>query len=70
MNIFAKIIPFILLGMAIVAFAFGLLLFTYLLIFGAIVGLILFVIAWIKERFFSKKQVTRRTPGRTIDHKD
>lgn len=68
-NLFAMIVPFIVLGMFIVVFAFGLLLFIYLLIFGAIIGLFLFLIAWIKQKFFPSKKMTRRkTSGRTIDH--
>lgn len=67
-NFFARLIPFVLLGMAIVAFAFGLLLLTYLLIFGALVGLALFAISWIRDKFFAKKQLTK-SRGRTIEHK-
>ena len=73
-NFFAKLIPFILLGVALVAFAFGLMLLMYLLIFGAIVGLVLFIVAWIRERFFlsKEKEIVKREqkPPRTYDHKD
>ncbi len=71
-NFFAKLVPFILFGIAIVAFAFGLILLMYLLVFGAIVGLTLYVIAWIKDKFFPSKQMTaykrKEKQGRTIDH--
>lgn len=68
-TLFARLIPFVMLGIAIVAFLFGLMLLTYLFVFGAIVGLALFGITWLKEKFFSpKKQLVKR--GRTIDHKD
>jgi len=71
-NFIAKLIPFILLGIAIVAFGFGLVLLTYLLFFGAIIGLIMFFIAWIKERFFPSKHLIKPRHtikrGRTIDH--
>lgn len=73
-NFFAKLVPFILFGIAIVAFAFGLVLLMYLLVFGAIVGLALYVIAWIKDKFFRSKQMTtykhKEKQGRTIDHDD
>ena len=73
-NFFAKLIPFLMIGIAIVAFAFGLILIAYLVIFGAMVGFALFLIAWIKQRFFSSKKMTKsqRDPksGRTIDHDD
>lgn len=71
-NFFARIIPFILLGIAIVAFAFGLILLTYLLIFGALVGLVLFAISWLKNKFFPPKHLTKpqstEKTGRTIEH--
>jgi len=74
-NVFAKLIPFIIAGIAIVAFAFGLLLLTYLLIFGAIIGLILFTVSWIRRKFFASKHMTKPTTkqsekGRIIDHDD
>lgn len=64
-----QIIPFIVLGITIVALVAGLILFSYLLVIGATVGLILFAIVWIKERFFSSKKTTlQKRVGRTIDH--
>ncbi len=50
----ARLIPFIMLGVALVALFFGLMLLAYLLVFGAIVGLALFLVSWIKQRFFTK----------------
>lgn len=68
-NFFARLIPFVLLGMALVAFAFGIVLFAYLLLFGAIVGLVLFVIAWIRDKLMkSKRKQVTKTSHRTIDH--
>ena len=68
-NLYAKIMPFFMLGIALVAIFYGLILLAYLFIFGAIVGSILFAIAWIKARFFPSKRISipKRT-GRTIDH--
>ncbi|RDI46520.1 hypothetical protein [Aquicella lusitana] len=68
-----QLIPFLLLGIAIVAFVLGIMLLAYLFLFGAIVGLILFVIAWIRQKFFPAKTVARtkkRTSGRIIDSDD
>lgn len=59
----ARVIPFLLLGMALVAFAFGLLLFTYLLVFGAIVGVALYAATWLKQKFFPSKQIIKRKSG-------
>jgi len=70
-KLFAKITPFIVLGIAIVAFIFGLVLLSYLLFFGAMVGLALFAFTWIKEKFFPPKALTRpKKHGRTLDHDD
>lgn len=62
------LVPFILLGVAIVAFAFSIFILAYLFLIGALVGLILFLIAWIRERFFKSKQsVNQSKSGRIID---
>lgn len=71
-KILNQLIPFILLGIAFVAFAFGLILLAYLFIVGACVGLVLFFIMWIR-RFFrpttlpASKKYKR---GRTFDSDD
>lgn len=73
-SIISRIVPFIFLGVMIVLFVAGLVLLSYLLIFGAIVGLILFTIAWLKDKLSNNKKpqppVTTRRTGRTIDHDD
>ena len=73
MNIFQKlmaaILPFIVLGMIVVIIAFGFLLFFYLLLFGTLVGLVLFAISWVREKLFASKQMSKSDrPGRIIDH--
>ncbi len=69
-----QFIPFIFIGIAMVAFAFGVMLFAYLFFFGAIVGLILYFASWIRQRFFSPKDAVqtskKRKQGRTIDSDD
>lgn len=69
-----RFVPFIFLGIVIVALVAGLVLFSYLLIFGAIVGMVLFAMTWIRDRFFPKKDMTvhRKPPrqGQTYDHDD
>ena len=70
----SRIIPFIFLGIIIVILIAGMIVLSYLLIFGALVGLVLFVFAWIKDRFFNKRTdlptATKSRRGRTIDHHD
>lgn len=65
-----------LLGMVIfiTLFILGLFVFSYLLIIGAIIGLILFSIAFIRAKF-SRRQAPppsrpSQTQGRTIEHDD
>lgn len=67
-----KIMPFFLIGIAIVAFSFGLMLLAYLLIFGAIVGSVLYLINWVHSKFFAPKVIAKRTKpsGRVIDTDD
>lgn len=69
-----QFIPFIFIGIAVVAFAFGIMLFAYLFFFGALVGFILFIASWIRQRFFTQKtkmpQRKKQKPGRTIDSDD
>jgi hypothetical protein len=73
-NLFARLMPFIMIGIAIVAFAFGLVLLTYLFILGALIGIALFLINWMREKFFPNKKITpynnAKKKGRTIDHQD
>ena len=72
-NLIAKLIPFILVGMAIVAFSFGIILFIYLILIGTAVGAVLFFIQWIKIKIFQKKHVkssTKAKKGRIINSDD
>ena len=70
-SIFEKIIPFLFLGMFIVILALGIILISNLMILGAIVGFVLYLIAVIKEKFFPSKNLTKPNPrGRTFDHDD
>jgi hypothetical protein len=64
-----QITPFIFLGIALVVFTFGMILLSYLFIFGAAVGLLLFIVNWIKKRFFTRPSTAqpKRTQGRIIE---
>jgi ABC-type transport system involved in cytochrome bd biosynthesis fused ATPase/permease subunit len=70
----ARLVPFIFLGIMIVLLVVGFVIFSYILMFGALVGVVLFVVAWIRETFFSPKdknlmkRETDKKPGRVIDH--
>ncbi|MBX3708381.1 MAG: hypothetical protein KIT56_01965 [Gammaproteobacteria bacterium] len=68
----SQLIPFVLMGVAIVAFAFGIVLLAYLFLLGAIIGFILFIMTWIKNKFFRPTTIvkTKKTTGRIIDSDD
>jgi hypothetical protein len=71
-NLYAKIMPFIMLGIALVAIFYGLILLAYLFVFGAIVGMGLFAIAWVKAKYFATRSISvpkKRSP-RTFDHNE
>lgn len=67
-----QLIPFFLIGVAIVAFSFGILLLAYLFLFGALIGFVLFIVSWIRQKFFPQKTVakTKKSSGRIIDSDD
>jgi len=65
-----RILPFVLLGIAIAAFAFGIVLLAYLFLFGAFVGIILFGINWLRDKFTPRKKPPSKRTGLTIDSDD
>jgi len=69
---FKQFIPFIIIGIVIVALAFGILLLSYLLLFGVMMGLILFFINWVRNKFFPPKKpiIVKKKSGRIIDSDD
>lgn len=70
-NIFERMVPFIFLGIFIVLIVVGFVILSYLLIFGALVGMALFTIAWIKNALFpTKKMATRKREGIVINQDD
>lgn len=67
-----QITPFFLIGFAIVAFSFGIILLAYLFFFGAIFGFILYAVSWIRQKFVKPKPPQQPTAksGRIIDSDD
>ncbi|MDX1901586.1 MAG: hypothetical protein SFW66_06230 [Gammaproteobacteria bacterium] len=67
-----QLVAFLYLGIVVVLFVAGIVIFSWLLLIGAITGLILFLIAWIRQTFFIKRRNTMQrkpeNPGRVIDH--
>ncbi len=70
-SFFLRILPFIALGIFIVILVVGLVVFSYLLIIGAIVGIILFGISWVYNKLTGRKRqkLNKKSPnsGRIID---
>lgn len=68
----SQLVPFILIGVALVALAFGIVILAYLFFIGAIVGFFLFLLSWLRQKFFPSKK--RNLPplkgGRIIDSND
>ncbi len=68
-KILARIMPFFFLGIFVVLFIVGIVIFSYLLLAGAVVGGILFLVVWLRDKFYPvKKQLKHQ--GRTFDHED
>lgn len=73
-SFFAKIMPFIGIGIFLAIFVIAFVFLSYVLLIGAVIGLALFVVAFIKQTFFSSKSkttaVVSKRPPRTFDHDD
>ena len=59
--------PFILIGMVIAFFIGVMIVFSYVLMWGLLIGGILWLSTTIKNYFFPKK-MSSKTPGRIIEH--
>jgi len=72
-NLARRLLPFFIAGIALVVMFFGMVLLAYLLIFGTIVGIVLFLINWIRDNFRGTKKSrppTTKSQGRVIDSND
>jgi hypothetical protein len=67
-----RLIPFFIAGIVVTVLIFGLVLFAYIFMISAIVGLGLFAFNWIRARFFAppKPIVTPKSSGRVIDSEE
>lgn len=68
----ARVMPFLVLGLIIVLFIIGIFVFSYVLIFACLVGFILFVVAWVRDKVTGRRKMNsnqppQKTPGRIID---
>lgn len=65
-----RLLSFIGLGIFATLVVISLFIFSYLLVIGAIVGLVLFAIDALRHRFCRAKSTTPQKTGRTIDYRD
>lgn len=72
--ILARILPFVMTLVMLIVFVLSLFIFTYVFIFALIVGTVLFIVGYIRLRFFKPKPQTETTAdvkmGRIIEHDD
>ncbi len=76
-NFLKQLLPYISLGIFIVLVIIGILFLSYILIIGAIIGLALFIIGYLKAKFFPTKFPQRpqqsqppSRQGRIFDHNE
>lgn len=70
-NFFKRLMPFVAFGIMLVLLAVGIILLSYLLVLGALIGLALFGFALLREKLFPSKSIsTKIKRGQTIDHDD
>jgi hypothetical protein len=71
MSFISRIMPFVVLGIMLVVLVAGFVLLSYLLVFGALVGLVLFAMAWLKEKILPPQKLpAAKREGRTFEHDD
>lgn len=77
-RLLSQIVPFLLICAAVFLFMFGIVILAYLLLFGAMVGLVLLFVSWFRNWFnrhfrknqpFNKEKPQPKT-GRIIDSDD
>ncbi|WP_367607910.1 hypothetical protein [Legionella sp. W05-934-2] len=69
-KIVEQVAPFFILGITIAFMIALLVFFSYILIWGVIIGAILALIAWVKQTFFPTEQTKKSKQGRIIEHDD
>ncbi len=67
---FSKIMPFIITGVLLIAALAAFILFSYLLFFGFLIGLVLYVFAWIRQTISKKSGTQKSTTGQIYEHDD
>lgn len=58
--ILTRIMPFLMIAFAIIIFVLALFVFSYVLIAAIVIGLIVFIVQWIRVKFFGYRKKTPR----------
>ena len=66
---FENLIPFIIIGIAVALVISLLVMFSYVVVWGVIIGAVLWLIFLIKDYFFPEK-AAKKSRGKVIDHND
>jgi ABC-type transport system involved in cytochrome bd biosynthesis fused ATPase/permease subunit len=69
-NFLNRLLPFLGIGIVLVVIIIALLFLSSLFVIGALVGLVLFIIAYVKKRFFSAKKSNLVRKSKTYEHDD
>lgn len=69
-KIVEQIVPFFILGISIAFMIAILVFFSYVLIWGVVIGAIFALIAWLKQTFFPSNRTKETKKGRIIEHDD
>lgn len=67
-RVLGQLLPYIIAGIAIISAIGLLILFYYIVIWGILVGLILWLVAFVKQHFFRQRQSTQPRKGRIINY--
>lgn len=72
MRLLEKILPYIILGITIALLILALVVLSYVIFWGILLGLLIYGIAWVKNKFFTPKSqsLNEETSGRIIEHND
>ncbi|ODN43435.1 hypothetical protein [Piscirickettsia litoralis] len=68
-----KLLPFVGAGVLIAFFLVSIVFFAYVLFWGLVIACVLFVVAWIKKRFFPQKTAhapNQKIKGQVYEHED
>lgn len=67
----ALLLPLVVFALFFVIFIAGIVVFTYIMLFAFLLGAVVFLVAWVRDRFFPRKSIRKQNPekpGRIIDH--